>query len=68
MDSYLHLENPMGSKDWSYNKFTKLVETPDFFHLYMDERSFFLIPKDAFAGSNKTHEIRLMLRDKISHR
>jgi hypothetical protein len=36
--------------------------------LYIDDRSFFLIPKDAFDDTDTTHTARLMLRDKIKQR
>jgi hypothetical protein len=65
MDSYMHIENPNGSKDWAYNSFKYFIETPNFFHLYIDERSFFLIPKDEWADVDETQGIRMLLRDKI---
>jgi hypothetical protein len=68
LDSYMHLENPNGKKDWTYNSFQFFIETPHFFHLYIDERSFFLVPKDAFPDSDATHEARLLLREKIGQR
>jgi hypothetical protein len=36
--------------------------------LYIDERSFFLIPKDAFDETDITHAARLLLREKIKQR
>lgn len=62
------LENDKGKKWWDYQAFSYVVETPEFFHLYVDPRSFFLIPKDAFADSDQTHEVRLLLREKIGRR
>ncbi|MFT3846735.1 MAG: YcxB family protein [Lacibacter sp.] len=41
MEAYMHIENPGGSKDWNYRSFKFFLETPDFFHLYVDDRSFF---------------------------
>jgi hypothetical protein len=68
MEAYMHIENPKGSKDWNYQAFQYFIETPNFFHLYIDERSFFLIPKDAFAGSDDTHTARLLFREKIGQK
>ena len=68
LDTYMHIENPGGSKRWNYTDFNYFIETPNFFHLYVDERSFFLIPKDAFEGSDGTHEARLLLREKIGQK
>jgi hypothetical protein len=68
LDTYMHLENPNGSKNWNYNSFKYYIETPNFFHLYIDDRSFFLIPKDAFADTDATHNTRLLLREKIGQK
>jgi hypothetical protein len=65
MESYMHIENPSGSKDWSYQSFRYFVETPNFFHLYIDDRSFFLIPKENWQDSDQTHAVRMLLKDKI---
>ncbi len=68
LDTYMHIENPNGSKNWSYTAFKYFIETPNFFHLYIDERSFFLIPKDAFPGEDGTHNARVLLREKIGQK
>jgi hypothetical protein len=49
-DQHLFLENERGSKSWPWTAFSSLIESPHFFHLYFDSRSFFLIPKSAFEG------------------
>ena len=66
MDTYMHIENASGSKDWNYKSFKYFLETPNFFHLYVDERSFFLIPKEAFSDSDQIHEARLFLKNHIT--
>lgn len=68
MEVYMHIENPKGSKDWNYQAFKYFLETPNFFHLYIDDRSFFLVPKDAFENSDDTHVVRLLLREKIGNK
>ncbi len=68
LDAYMHIENPNGSKDWAYKAFKYFIETPNFFHLYINEQSFFLIPKDAFTDGDATHDTRVMLRDKIGQK
>ena len=35
-------------KSWEWNAFSSWVESPHFFHVYFNSRSFFLIPKEAF--------------------
>ena len=68
LDSYMHIENPHGSKNWNYDSFKYFIETPNFFHLYIDDRSFFLIPKDAFANNDDIHTTRVLLREKIGQK
>ena len=62
-DQHLFLENDRGSKSWPWTAFSSLVESPHFFHLYFDSRSFFLIPKDAFG--DEVHDARKFLASKI---
>jgi len=42
-----------------------MIETPGFFHLYFDSRSFFLLPKDVFNSSDDLQQARLLMREKI---
>ncbi|RYG28041.1 MAG: YcxB family protein, partial [Chitinophagaceae bacterium] len=59
------LETERGTQDWNWSKFSHFVETPYFFHLYFDSRSFFLVPKDSFCDSADLDETRTLLREKI---
>jgi len=59
------IENDRGSRSWEWNNFTTWMETPHFFHLYFNSRSFFIVPKDAFEGDD-VHEARKILNAKIS--
>jgi YcxB-like protein len=61
----VRLETERGTQDWLWKKFSHFVETPYFFHLYFDSRSFFLVPKDAFRDISELHETRALLRQKI---
>ena len=54
-----------GSKAWHWRDFSSFVESTYFFHLYFDSRSFFLVPKDAFADLLKLQEARNILRNNI---
>jgi hypothetical protein len=58
------IENERGSRSWQWNQFSSILESPHFFHLYFDSRSFFIVPKDAFAGDDE-HEARKILNEKI---
>jgi len=59
------LENERGSRSWSWTEFSTWMESPHFYHLYFNSRSFFIIPKDAFEGDS-VHEARRLLREKIN--
>jgi len=63
-DNHLFLENERGSRSWPWTSFSSLIESPHFFHLYFDSRSFFLLPKDAFKD-NSVLEARSLLSNKI---
>lgn len=63
-EQHLFLENDRGSKSWPWTAFSSFIESPHFFHLYFDSRSFFLIPKDAFQGDT-VHAARTFLANKI---
>lgn len=65
LDTEVMLENERGTKSWEYRVFSKFVESPNFFHLYFDSRSFFLVPKDAFKDINDLQETRKLLKEKI---
>ena len=58
------LATEKGNTHWQYRKFQYYLETPHFFHLYINERSFFLIPKDACAEIG-TEVVRHLLDNKI---
>jgi YcxB-like protein len=63
-DNGFMIENERGSRSWQWNEFSESLESPHFFHLYFDSRSFFIVPKDAFEGDD-VHEARKILREKI---
>lgn len=60
--------NERGSRSWAWTSVTKFLETPNFFHLYFDRRSFFLVPKNAFVDSDQVHELRTLLKAKVQNR
>jgi hypothetical protein len=63
-DKHMFLENERGTKTWPWSAFSNVIESPHFFHLYFDSRSFFLLPKDAFEGS-MLQEARQLIRARI---
>jgi len=62
------LETGKGAKGWPWKQFSHFVESPYFFHLYFDARSFFLVPKDSFKDITSLQEVRQLLRDKIGRK
>lgn len=46
------IENERGSRSWPWTAFNTSMESPHFFHLYFDARSFFIVPKDAFTDED----------------
>lgn len=61
----VELSNDNGSKAWPWTAFSTFVESPYFFHLYFDARSFFLVPKDAFEDISQLQEARQLMKNKI---
>jgi hypothetical protein len=58
-DDYLHIQNSKGEVNWAWNKFTHFIESPNFFHLYFNDKAFFLIPKDDIVHDDM-QELRAM--------
>jgi YcxB-like protein len=64
-DDEFRIENERGGRSWGWNEFSTWMESPHFFHLYFNSRSFFIVPKDAFGGDD-VHEARKILKAKIT--
>ena len=63
-DDVFRIENERGGRSWPWSEFSTWMESPHFYHLYFNSRSFFIVPKDAFEG-DEVHEARKIFRDKI---
>jgi len=63
-DDSFAIENERGRRSWAWNEFSTSMESPHFFHLYFDTRSFFIVPKDAFPG-DEVHAARKLITQKI---
>jgi len=59
------LGHERGSRTWPWKALSTFMETPNFFHLYFDSRSFFLIPKSGCKDKEEVAELRGLLRSKI---
>lgn len=64
-DDGFSLGNERGSRSWPWKSLSNFLESPHFFHLYFDSRSFFLVPKSGFKTSEDVFNLRHLLNDKI---
>lgn len=67
-DTGMSLKTNRGIAEWNYNKFKHYIESPHFFHLYITDKSFFLIPKDACVEEIDTGSMRRILDNKIGRK
>jgi signal transduction histidine kinase len=58
------LQHERGSRTWPWKSLSHFIESPHFFHLYFDSRSFFLVPKSGCKDSDEVHELRQLLKQK----
>jgi uncharacterized membrane protein len=61
----VRLENEKGRTEWNWKRFVTFLESPHFFHLYFDSRSFFLVPKAAVEMGGNMDDLRKLLAAKI---
>jgi hypothetical protein len=54
-----------GSRTWSWKALSNFIESPHFFHLYFDSRSFFLVPKSGCRDKDEIYELRQLLKEKV---
>jgi hypothetical protein len=59
------LRHEKGSKKWPWSSLRHYVESPHFFHLYFDNRSFFLVPKSGCKDSDEVHALRMLIKSKV---
>lgn len=59
------LGNERGSRNWPWQKLSTFLESPHFFHLYFDSRTFFLVPKSGCRSTDEVFELRQLLKEKI---
>lgn len=67
-DHEMTLETEKGYMHWAYQKFAYFIESPFFYHLYINDKSFFLIPKDACTSGEDLQALRQLLEAKIGRR
>ncbi len=59
------LAHERGARTWPWKALTNFIESPHFFHLYFDSRSFFLVPKSGCKDRDEVFELRQLLKTKI---
>src|ERR1700688_2895551 len=64
-DHEVIMQTELGSHAWSWKEFSSFLESPFFFHLYFNSRSFFLVPKDAFPDLESLQETRNLIKRKL---
>ena len=64
-DEGFTLAHERGSKSWQWSALSNYLETPNFFHLYFDTRSFFLVPKSGCKSSDEVHELRNIIKSHV---
>ncbi len=64
-DDGFTLNHERGSRSWQWNALNSFIESPHFFHLYFDSRSFFLVPKSGCRDSDEVFSLRKLLKEKV---
>lgn len=59
------LAHERGSKSWAWSSLKNFVESPHFFHLYFDTRSFLLVPKSGCKDSDEILALRNLIKGKV---
>jgi len=67
-DDGFTLEHERGSKSCEWTALKTWMESPHFFHLYYDSRSFFLVPKTGYRDKEEIAEMRNLLKQKVVKR
>ena len=62
------LRHEKGSKSWPWTALKNFIESPHFFHLYFDSRSFLLVPKNGCRDADEVYELRELLKAKVGRK
>lgn len=65
-ESGFTLRHERGSKEWAWSSLKSFVESPHFFHLYFDSRSFLLVPKESCKNSDEVIELRGIIKRNVA--
>ncbi|MBD0278402.1 MAG: YcxB family protein [Flavisolibacter sp.] len=64
-EDHFSLSTERGSRSFRWKALSKFLESPHFFYLYFDSRSFFLVPKSGFTNTEDVYQLRQLLKKKI---
>ncbi len=64
-DDGFMLSHEKGSKSWPWKALKCYKESPHFFHLYFDNRSFLLVPKDGCKDTDEVYTLRQLIKSKV---
>jgi hypothetical protein len=64
-ENHMQIQTEKTNKIWAWREFSNMIETPGFFHLYFDSKSFFLLPKDSFESTDEIQEARKYIREGV---
>ena len=59
------LRHEKGAKSWPWTALKHYVESPHFFHLYFDNRSFLLVPKSGCKDSDEVFDLRKLIKENV---
>ena len=62
------LSHERGNRSWPWDALSNFIESPHFFHLYFDSRSFLLVPKSGCRDKDEVYELRQLLKEKVRKR
>lgn len=64
-DNVFTLGHERGSKSWPWSALKNFIESPHFFHLYFDSRSFLLVPKSGCKDSDEVFALRKLIKENV---
>ncbi|MBN8863899.1 MAG: YcxB family protein [Sphingobacteriales bacterium] len=67
-DENFSLIHENGRRSWPWTALSFFMESPHFFHLYYDSRSFLLVPKTGFTDLTSLQELRDLLKSKVKRK
>lgn len=62
-NDHFTLRHEKGSKTWQWTALKQWLESPHFFHLYFDSRSFLLVPKSGCRNDDEIQELRKLIKE-----